>query len=87
VTALSTQRPVMTISAPRSRALAIGPALNLRENIIYKYNPVGKVVEKAVWSVFLTIWHCNLSVKLTKTRSFRPFSGDFAHWERVQEYI
>jgi len=39
--------------------------------------PVGKIAENEVcMSVFLTIWHCNLS----KTHSFRLFFGDFAHW-------
>jgi len=34
--------------------------------------PVDNIAEKAVCrSVFLTIWHCNLSAELTKTLSFR----------------
>jgi len=28
-------------------------------------------------SVFLTIWHCNLSAELIKTHFFRLFFGDF----------
>jgi len=37
-------------------------------NLLFKNNqirPVGKIVEKTV--CFLTIWHCILSAKLTKT--------------------
>jgi len=46
-----------------------------------------KIAEKAVCrSAFLTIWHCILSGKLTKTHSLRTpsdcFFGDFAHWEK-----
>jgi len=41
-------------------------------NFRNSYNPVGKIAEKAVCrSVFLTTWHCILSVELTKTHLFR----------------
>jgi len=36
-------------------------------------NPVSKIDKAVCRNVFLTIWHHNLSTKLTKTHSFRLF--------------
>jgi len=48
---------------------------------ISHYCPVGKIAEKgvcrSVFLVFLTIWHCIFSAKLTKIPSFRPFFWRF----------
>jgi len=45
---------------------------------------VGKIAEKAVCkSVFL----CILSAELTKTHSFRLFSGDFSHWVETNQFF
>jgi len=44
----------------------------------YSHCPMGKISEKlACRSVLLTIWHCILSIKLTKTYSFRVFLWRF----------
>jgi len=47
--------------------------------------PVGRIAEKVVRrSVFLTIWHCIFSAKLTKKRTPSDcFFADFAHWVRT----
>jgi len=42
------------------------------------------VITQWAKSPFLTIWHCILSAGLTKTHSFRPFFGNFAHWECIK---
>ena len=49
-TALSTQRPVITISAPRSKARAIGPALNI------KMNKLSKVIDAADLMSLISVW-------------------------------
>jgi len=41
--------------------------------VIYNL-PVGKIAEKAVCR---SVWHCILSVELTKTHSCRPFFWRF----------
>jgi len=55
---------------------------------LYKYIPVGKIDEKAVFkSVFLTTWHYILGAELTKTHSFRLFFGDLRFTEVYQPYV
>jgi len=56
---------------------------NSQEFFFIKF-PVGEIAENVVCRrIFLTIWHCILSVELSKNALLQTF-GDFSHWVGIE---